>query len=247
MKTLITCSLLLLSIASSAQDAVDELMYQAYLSQAPAPDKWKSAIAMRKTESANTSDTKLKFRLALAQFGLLSSTMRNQDEDLFDEYYDETVELLEEIISKDKSWGEPYALLSATYGLKMGYSPMQGIFLGSKSNGLIEKAKKFSPSSPLVRKVAANAKFFTPEMWGGDLEEAIENYEACIKLYESAPASLKSNWMYLDALAFQGQAYVKNAENAKAIATYEKALAAEPTFGWVQFSLLPKAKAPKNP
>jgi len=247
MKTLLTCLLLFLAITLSAQDAVDELMYQAYLSQAPAPEKWKSAIATRKSETAGSTDTKVKFKLALAQFGLLSSTMRNQEEDLFDEYYDETEELLKEIISQDKSWGEPYALLSATYGLKMGYSPMQGIFLGSKSNGLIEKAKKLSPTSPLVWKVAANAKFFTPEMWGGDLEEAIQNYEACVKQYEADPASLKFNWMYIDALAFQGQAYAKNSETAKAVAAYEKALTIEPSFGWVQYSLLPKAQKAKNP
>lgn len=226
-----------------AQDATDQSMYKAYLSDQPAPDAWKSAIAVRKESlKAAPQDRQLQFHVALAQFGLLSSTMRKRDEDLFDEYYDETEDILKSISSEDKKWGEPMALLSAVYGLKMGYSPMQGIFLGSKSNSLVEKAKKLSPTSPLVWKVAANAKFFTPEMWGGDLAEAIEGYEACIKYYEAKPETLKFNWMYLDALAFMGQAYMKNGENGKAIAAYEKALRQEPEFGWVKFVLLPKAK-----
>ena len=79
-------------------------------------------------------------------------------------------------------------------------------------------------------------------MWGGDIKEAIESYEKCVQLYEANPAALTSNWMYLDALAFQGQAYLKNGDTGKAIATFEKALQAEPEFGWVKFTLLPKAK-----
>ncbi len=239
----IVLAILLMASALSAQDATDQVMYKAYLRDQPAPDVWKSAIATRKEELKRAPrDRQRQFQVALAQFGLLSSTMRKRDEDLFDAYYDETEDLLKSITDEDKKWGEPMALLSAVYGLKMGYSPMQGIFLGSKSSSLVEKAKKLSPTSPLVWKVAANAKFFTPEMWGGDLAEAIEGYEACIKHYEAQSETLKFNWMYLDALAFMGQAYVKNGENGKAITAYEKALRQEPEFGWVKFVLLPKAK-----
>lgn len=243
MKTILSLTLFISSFASFGQDAVDEIMYQAYLSQAPSSEQWKSAVATRKAEAGRDGSVQAKFRLATAQFGLLSSTMRTQDEDLFDEYYKDTEKLLESIISQDKSHGEAHALLSATYGLKMGYSPMQGMFLGSKSNNLTEKAKKLAPTSPLVWKVYANSKYFTPEMWGGDLSLAIDAYETCIKHYEANPASLKFNWMYLDALAFQGQAYLKNGDTGKAIQAFEKALKVEPEFGWVRGVLLPKAKA----
>lgn len=239
--------LLLAPCVLVAQDAVDEAMYKAYLSGQPAPDVWKSSVATRQEAlKAKPGDVQLQYQLALAQFGLLSSTMRGRDEKLFDTYYKDTEELLESIVERDKKWGEPMALLSATYGLKMGYSPMQGIFLGSKSSSLVEKAKKLNATSPLVWKVAANAKFFTPEMWGGDLAEAIEAYETSIKLYDAHPEKLRFNWMYLDALAFMGQAYLKNGDSGKAIAAYEKALRQEPDFGWVKQVLLPKAKGTAN-
>ncbi len=233
-----------LSFTALGQDATDELMYKAYLSNDRATDLWKKAIADRQASfKADPTNIHAQFNVALAQFGLLSSTMRYKDEDLFDEYYDATEENLESIIEVNKQWGDPQALLSAVYGLKMGYSPMQGMFLGSKSNGLTEKAKKLAPASPLVWKVFANSKYFTPEMWGGDLEMAIDGYEKCVKFYESKPDGLKFNWMYLDALAFQGQAYLKNGDTGKAIQTFEKALKVEPDFGWVRGALLPKAKA----
>ena len=94
----------------------------------------------------------------------------------------------------------------------------------------------------MVWKIYANSKLFTPEMWGGDLKEAIQAFEKSIALYEANPNDLPFNWFYLDTLAFQGQAYLKDGQRAKAISTYEKALKVEPEFAWVKNVLLPKAQ-----
>jgi tetratricopeptide (TPR) repeat protein len=224
----------------------EEKIYRAYLSQQIETSLWKEAVSIRQAAAKKSpQDTRARFQLALAQFALISGTMRNQDEDLFDEYYDPLLDNLKAISEKDKNWAEPYALQSAAYGIKMGYSPMQGMVLGGKSDNLIEKAKRLDPNSALAWKVYANAKFFTPEMWGGDLDEAIAGYEKALQLYESKPETLPYNWMYLDTMAFLGQALLKKGERAKAIAIYEKALKTEPEFGWVKFVLLPKAKSNK--
>ena len=227
------------------QDA-NQLIYQAYLTQKYDATPWKEAIKINEAEaSKNPKDVKARYQLALAQFALVSSTMRNRDEDLFDEYYNPLLESINIVKEADKNWAEPYALQSAAYGVKMGYSPMQGIILGSKSNNLVEKAKRLDPHSALAWKVYSNAKFFTPEMWGGNLDEAIVGYEKAIQLYESKPETLKNNWMYLDTMAFLGQALLKKGDRTKAIIAYEKALKVEPEFGWVKYKLLPQAKANK--
>ena len=221
--------------------------YKAFLAEKGYKELWKKDVEEKINAGKNEPASKqAKLNLMVSHLGLLSSTMRDKDEDLFDDYYDDAVDNLELIIDKDKKWAEPKAMLSAIYGLKMGYSPMQGMFLGSKSGSLIDKAKDLAPQSAMVWKVYANSKFFTPEMWGGDLKEAIEAYEKCMQLYESKPELLKYNWMYLDALAFMGQAYLKNGDTGKAIAAYEKALKYEPEFGWVKYALLPEAKAKPN-
>lgn len=119
---------------------------------------------------------------------------------------------------------------------------MQGMFLGPKSSSIIEKAKKLNPNSTLVWKIYAGSKLFTPEMWGGDVKEAIKAFETAVKLYESKPEALTDNWLYLDTLAFLGQAYVKDEQTKKAIDIYEKALQVEPEFNYVKKALLPKAK-----
>lgn len=237
-------TLLLFAFTVHAQDATTKTMYFAYISNNPnTTNEWKKAVQNRQQElSKNSTDPSLNYALLLAQWGLLNATMKTKDEDLFDDYYDATIETIEKITGSDKKWAEPYAIQSAIYGLKMGYSPMQGMILGSKSSSLIEKAKKMDSASPLVWKIYANAKFFTPEMWGGDLKEAIQAYEKSIALYEANPDDLHFNWFYLDALAFQGQAYLKDGQRAKAISTYEKALKVESEFAWVKNVLLPKAQ-----
>ena len=222
---------------------VDEHTYQAYLGGkdlSATKTDWKNIVALRKKESdSKPNDKNSKYRLALAQFGLLSATMRDQDEDLFDDYIDQTEDNLEAIIKQYKDWGEPKALLSSVYGLKLAYSPWKGMYLGPKSANLMEKARKQSPSSPLVWKLYGNSKFFTPEMWGGDLKEAIQAYEKAIELYKTDTGSTEFNWFYLDTYAFLGQAYNKNEERSKALATYERALTIEPGFYWVKKVLMP--------
>lgn len=98
-------------------------------------------------------------------------------------------------------------------------------------------------STPLVWKLYGNSKLHTPPAYGGDVEEAIEAYERSLALYETVPARTISNWLFIDTMAFLGQAYVKAGQKPKAVAVYEKALKAEPAFAWVKYGLLPAAQS----
>jgi tetratricopeptide (TPR) repeat protein len=220
--------------------------YKAYLGNndvQATKEQWKKAVAGRKAKfEGDTKNPDLLYDLTLAQFGLLTATQRDRDEDLFDDYVEETEKNLETLIDGNKSWGEPKALLAALYGMQMSYSPMKGMFLGAKSGSLMDKALKSAPSSPLVWKLYANSKFFTPETWGGDLKEAVSAYEKAVRLYEASPEKTKNNWFYIDTLAFLGKAYERDNQVSQAIEVYQEALEAEPEYQWVKSVLLPKAR-----
>lgn len=234
-------SLCLVAIMSQvrAQGAeIKRITYEAYLYKNL--DMWKKGVEMSQAEYDKNKQDAILLDLALVQYGLLNATMIEKQEDIFNDYADNTVENIEKLIDTDKKWGEPKAILSSVYGVKMAYSPWKGIFLGSKSNNLMESATQQSKESALVWKLYANSKLYTPESFGGDKVEAAKAYEKAIALFENDPESTKNNWIYLDALAHLGITYMKLDKPTKAREVFEKALKVEPEFNWVRNSLLPQ-------
>ncbi|HNP20034.1 MAG TPA: hypothetical protein PKL31_16465 [Fulvivirga sp.] len=222
------------------QGNLNDLEYGAYLTNSKS--LWKSAVQKRTaiyTKSKNMSDL---FDLVLAQHGLLGATMGDKDETLFDEYLDSTKDNLDLLIEQNYQLAESKALLSSIYGFEMGYSSWKGIYLGSKSSGLIDDALAVDNNSPLVWQIYASSKLFTPTMFGGDKNEAVKAYEKAIALYDQQGSSKLNNWRYLDAQAWLGQAYIVTGKKEKGVAVFENVLQQEPDFNWVSKVLLPKAQ-----
>jgi len=240
------CTWLCLAFSQPVNAQLQEAaMYTAYIGTAEIATtnaQWDKVVADRQETFKNNNSNTNRWNLVLAQYGLMGSTMRNRDEKRFDKYYEAAEVHLQALAKDDVMKAEAKALLSALYGLKMGYAPMAGMALGPKSSGLIEDALKLAPQSPLAWRIEASSKMYTPSMFGGDMDEAIEAFVKCIGLFEKQPETLKNNWMYLDAHVFLGQAYTSEGQTANAIAIYEKALKLEPNLGWVKYDLLPKAK-----
>ena len=238
------CCVVHVTVAQNPSAESDPNAYAAYVTSDPAlaKEQWKKVVVRDKASlEKDPENAQLRYRVALSQFGILSATVRDQDEDLFDEYVDDTEEILKDLLEKDPKWGEARALLSSVYGLTLAYSPWKGIYLGPRSSSLMARALKDTPKSALVWKLEGNAKFFTPESFGGDLDQAIAAYRKAIQYYESGGDTL-ANWFYLDTLAFLGQALLKKGQAHEAVQTYEKALETEPEFTWVKVSLLPEAQ-----
>lgn len=225
---------------SFGQQNLDDLEYGAYLSSSKT--LWKKVVSERDKQYQKSESEDDLYDLVAAQHGLLSVTMKDQDEELFDKYIDQTKDNLNALIENNFKVAESKALLSSVYGLEMGYSSWKGIYLGSKSSSLIEDAMSLNKTSSIVWQVRASSKLFTPAMFGGDEQEAVVAFEKAVDLYEKNDQT-KNNWRYLDALAWLGQAYAKTDQKEKAKATFEKALEVEPDFNWVKHALLPKIAA----
>lgn len=224
MKIIVFLIVICVSFQGIAQTS-QEMQYAAYVKSSKA--MWERSASLAEKESGAKS-----FQKAIALYGLLSNTMATMDEETFDENVDQTIDLLKEIIDQDPNHGEAKAVLSATYGLVMAYSPMKGMLYGSKSSSLVESAQGIAPNSPLVQKLFASSKLFTPEMFGGSPKKAVVSYEKSIELYEKE--SLENNWLYIDALVGLAMAYQKTGRESDAKATLEKALKIEPEHGWAK-------------
>ncbi|MEM9823728.1 MAG: tetratricopeptide repeat protein, partial [Bacteroidota bacterium] len=78
-----------------------------------------------------------------------------------------------------------------------------------------------------------------------DIPLAIENFKKSVAIYEKDPSDLDSNWQYLNALVWLGQAYLANDQKKEALETFKKCLDLAPEFGWVKHHLLAKAEKVK--
>ncbi len=227
-------------ISFGQKAAMDESLYAAYFSSSKT--LYEKAVQKISAHYKSNPTNENLLNLAIAENALLSYTLKDKDEVLFDKYIDDAVKHLKTLIADKPEWGEPKALLSSAYGFKIAYSPMKGMLLGGKSSSLIEKAAKQSPESALVWRLHGSNKLFTPEQWGGDKSIALESFQKSIALFENQEDDLSINWLYLDTLAWTGQACSANEKNKEAISVYTKALEIEPDFHWVGKSLLPNAK-----
>lgn len=211
-----------------------KLSYQAYLTQ----DKnaWKQNVALATQTYQSQPEEKNLFNLALMEYGLLNATMVDQDERLFDTYVDGLEKRLKTLSQSKTYSAEAKALLSSLYGYKIAYSPMKGMFLGSKSSGLLEEAYAKAPNSPIVLKMMAGNKYFTPETWGGDKDEALALFQKSNLAFEKS--GKEQNWMYLDNMAWMGMIHLEKGNEAKAKEIWTEAVKLEPNFHWVAKGLL---------
>jgi tetratricopeptide (TPR) repeat protein len=228
--------LLLVSFRQHAE--INKMSYEAYLSRSEA--LWENTVdAARERYVRQKTDAHL-FELALAGFGLLNATMRTENEALFDAHVEETLDYLKQLIERDHRIAEVKALMASVYGFKIAYAPLKGMFLGPRNTALIEQALDLKPDSPIVQKMYAQHQYFTPEMWGGNVENARRAYERSIELFERDGDV--GNWMYLDNHAWLGMIYKSEGDAARALQVWNKALAAEPDYRWVSEYLIPSVQ-----
>ncbi|GMQ31437.1 hypothetical protein [Algoriphagus confluentis] len=210
------------------------LSYQAYLTQDK--NSWKQNVALATQAHQTQPNERTSFDLALMEYGLLNATMVDQDERLFDSYVDGLEKRLKALSSSKTYGADAKALLSSLYGYKIAYSPMKGMFLGPKSSGLLEEAFAQAPNSPIVLKMMAGNKYFTPETWGGDKDEALALFQKSNQAFEKS--GNEQDWMYLDNMAWMGMIYQEKGNEAKAKEVWTQAVKLEPNFHWVAKGLL---------
>ena len=171
------------------------------------------------------------------KYGLLYACLSNQDEKTYEHYIDNTLSQLNQLLKKYPESSDIYCISASLMSVQMGFSPMKGMTLGSLSGKHIQQSIKLDSLNAMAWRQYASSKYFTPKMWGGDIQDAINKYNHSIYLYENQ-AKIK-DWMYVDAIVWLGIAYKKVGKTEKAKMEFEKALTITPEFSWVKNELLP--------
>jgi tetratricopeptide (TPR) repeat protein len=148
---------------------------------------------------------------------------------------------LKRAVDLDAELADAWALLAGCYGRMMGINPMRGMSLGPKSDKAMEKAKTLAPENPRVWIVSGTQDFYTPSMFGGDKERALEKFKKAARLAEQETVDdpLMPDWGHAEAHAWIGIAHMNAERYDQARTAFETALAINPNYGWVASTLLP--------
>jgi tetratricopeptide (TPR) repeat protein len=154
---------------------------------------------------------------------------------------DEADLLLEQATARVPS-ADALALRGSVIGLMIGLSgnPLSGMTLGPKASGLVDRALEVDPKNPRVWLIRGMSAMFTPKMFGGGTDKAERDLQKAIELFEAErPVAPAPSWGRADAYVWLGQALQKDEKLDEARAAYQKALAIQPGYQWVQRVLLP--------
>jgi len=244
MKKLIIIGLLLgashiLCAQNDRSTELKQLFFKAYYSNNI--PLWEAGINQLKQSYKESKDPMDLFQIGMAESGLIGACIANKQMSKGEEVADEAEAHLEEVLKKLKENASAHGLYGGIIGFQISFSPMKGMFLGSKSEKHIDKALSLEPENPIAWYQKASSYYHTPSMFGGDMEKALECFEKSVGLFEQNE-DLDYNWKYLDALVWLGQTYVQLEQREKAIQTFNRCLKIAPEFTWVNSYLIPLAE-----
>ena len=139
---------------------------------------WEDGIAKMEESIGDDATTAQKLSMAKIYYAASTNYMANKKKDVAGELLKKSEELLTAILREDKKAAEANALLSGVYGLQIGLSPIKGMTLGSKSGRLLSKALKEAPDNAIVHHFRGSNLFYTPSMFGGDVDESKQILDA---------------------------------------------------------------------
>jgi tetratricopeptide (TPR) repeat protein len=131
---------------------------------------------------------------------------------------------------------ESMALLGGCIGVKLGFSPMSGMFLAPKALGLFEEAAKLSPNNPRVLVLQGVHILHTPSFFGGGAEKALPILESAVKAAEAETTPKDPwapRWGKVESYGWLAMAQAEKGMFPEAEANIAKAKAIDPTHGFI--------------
>lgn len=181
------------------------------------------------------------YYVALCEYRMLNRLNRD-DAKVVRPHLDNAIAHLEKAVKHDDKFADAHALLASFFGEKLRLDPSLGIQYGPRSQQLLGRAMSLAPSNPRVVLMNAMSTYYTPEMWGGSKERGLEGFRHAATLFaeEDLDNPLLPAWGHEEAYAWIGIAETDQGNVAAAREAYNQALAINPEFDWVKYSLLPQ-------
>lgn len=139
------------------------------------------------------------------------------------------VDLLRDLVAENPEAAESWALLSAAYGLQIGFSPFDGPALGPKAERAIGSALALAPDNPRVQMIRGISLYHTPSFFGGDKRAAIECFGKSIQSFQTPETP---GWGAAQVYIWRAIAHHDLGNTGIALADLVSALALQPDYRW---------------
>ncbi|MFO7891622.1 MAG: hypothetical protein R6V04_14935 [bacterium] len=213
------------------------------------PDKMRQTRAyFERLLSDTTYPWLVHYYIGFTDMRLYHHSLSEDDKEKAILFIDNGIEHLEKAIEIKDDFGEGYALLSSLLGNKIGLNPMLGMTLGMKSGRMISRAFQLAPENPRVSLIAGQSHYYTPKMFGGGKEKAMEMVDKAIEFYQrfTPHSPLYPTWGNDEAYAYKGMIYTDWEQWEEAKKSFEKGLEINPNNNWIRMSLIPAMEEKMN-
>jgi tetratricopeptide (TPR) repeat protein len=230
--------LLLMFLSNVLFAQYDAVIYRAYTGDDMTP--WKQVV----DEMEATGNKPDAFRLELINYtygyiGWCLGQDRNREAA---KYMDVAESHLNYLENRNYHLSEIMAYRAAMVGFSIALAPYKAPFLGPRSIGYAENAVELNPENYLGILQQANIRYFTPPIFGGSKEEAMEKYLLSLKVYKKHNPNSIKDWNHLSIYTTIIMAYMELGEYDKAEKYSLEVLEIEPEFKWIRDDLYPEIK-----
>ncbi len=243
----VICFILLVSIVQG-QDAskIDSLILNGKKMINTAVNNW-SMNEMRNARayferllSDTTYPWLVHYYIGFTDLRLFYNSLSEDDKESAKLFIDNGIEHLEKSVEIKDDFAEGYALLGSLLGNKIGLNPMLGMTLGMKSGRVMYRAFELAPDNPRVSLIAGESSYYTPKLFGGGKEKAMEKIKKAIELFQTfkSQSPLYPSWGYDEAYAYKGMIHTDWEQWEEAKKSFEMGLEINPNNGWISMDLM---------
>ena len=118
-------------------------------------------------------------------------------------------------------------------------SPWRFIINGRRGLSRLGRAERLAPDDPRAALVRGTSKVVLPGLFGGDVNAAIQIFQAALDAESFAESKLceQGEWAQVDILNWLGRAYAKDKQDHRSLQTFQRALQRSPNNHWVQLAI----------
>lgn len=225
--------------ASAGHDRFRDLIYEAYvLNRMPV---WESTLQAMEASYGRQPHPELLYDILLAQYGLIGYLLGTGERDRGARLLSKANDRLEELSAIPGYETTALVFESSFTAYRIALRPIRAVQLGPRVYRLLDHAADQNGDYPRVWIEKGNSAFFTPAIFGGNKENAIDYYQQAIAIFEEHTPR-NHRWLYLSTLVSLANAYQHTGNTGLAVQTLEKALEYEPRFTWVKEEMLPRMR-----